>query len=114
MRWPRRRRREARDARTDAGAETPPPPRAPLESAGARDAEISDAELAAWMLGDGTYVTDGATLFRVAHAMPDRSRGELLVELEDCRTLELILCSSRALANLHLATVTPAEVIRSG
>jgi len=76
--------------------------------------KLSDAELAAWMLGDGTYVTDGATLFRVAHAMPDRSRGELLVELEDCRTLELILCSSRALANLHLATVTPAEVIRSG
>jgi len=113
VRWLRRRRREAPDARTDARAETPPQ-RASLEHAGARDAEISDAELAAWMLGDGTYVTDGATLFRVAHAMPDRSRGELLVELEDCRTLELILCSSRALANLHLATVTPAEVIRSG
>jgi hypothetical protein len=56
---------------------------------------------------EGSYVTDGASLYRVAHAMRDPRDGELIIELEDCRTLELILCSASVVADLRLCTVTP-------
>ncbi len=39
---------------------------------------------------DGTYMTDGASLFRVASTLVGPN-DDALVELEDCRTLELIL-----------------------
>ncbi len=39
---------------------------------------------------DGTYMTDGASLFRVAGTLVDINN-DVLVELEDCCTLDLIL-----------------------
>jgi hypothetical protein len=59
---------------------------------------------------EGSYVTDGSSLFRVAHSIRD-SRGALLVELEDCRTLELILCPVGAMLDLRLAAVAPATAL---
>jgi hypothetical protein len=61
----------------------------------------------------GAYLTDGASLFRVEHAIADPKRGDVLVELEDCRTSELILCSARALAERRLRAVVPARTTRS-
>ena len=46
----------------------------------------------------------------VAHSIRD-SRGALLVELEDCRTLELILCPVDAMLDLRLAAVAPATAL---
>jgi len=63
-----------------------------------------------WALAVGSYVTDGASLFRVAHTLSDQRGGELLVELEDCQTLELVLCSAAAMADMRLHSVTPAAV----
>jgi hypothetical protein len=54
----------------------------------------------------GAYVTDGAALFRVEH-LADGVDGELLIELENCDTLELVLCPAKTLAALGLRTVTP-------
>jgi hypothetical protein len=59
-----------------------------------------------WLLV-GTYLTDGRTLFRVQHAIPGTSEEDPLLELEDCRTLELILCTRRALDRLGLRRVDP-------
>lgn len=56
----------------------------------------------------GAYLTDGATLFHVEHALCDDARGELLLELEDCGTLETFLFPAGALAARGLRTVTPA------
>jgi hypothetical protein len=59
----------------------------------------------------GTYLTDGRSLFRVQHKITDAEGLHLqepLLELEDCRTLELILCSASALERLGLRPVTPA------
>jgi hypothetical protein len=58
---------------------------------------------------EGRYVTDGASLFRVANAIRDTRRGELLLEIEDCRTLELTLCPADAVVLLELETVVPAQ-----
>ncbi len=59
----------------------------------------------------GTYLTDGRSLFLVQHTITE-SEGlhlqEPLLELEDCKTLELILCSAGALARLGLRPVKPA------
>jgi hypothetical protein len=52
------------------------------------------------------YLTDEKTLFRVADAISNR--GEVFFELEDCGTLELILCPARTVAKLGLRKVTPA------
>jgi len=53
----------------------------------------------------GAYVTDGAALFRVGHILAGGVGGESLIELEDCRTLELVLCPARRI--VALGTVTP-------
>jgi hypothetical protein len=58
---------------------------------------------------EGSYVTDGASLFRVVNAIRDTRRGELLLEIEDCRTLELTLCPADAVVSLALETVVPAQ-----
>lgn len=57
---------------------------------------------------EGAYVTDGESLYRVANSIRDPRDGELIIELEDCRTLELILCSASVIADLRLCAVTPA------
>ncbi len=59
----------------------------------------------------GTYLTDGRSLFRVQHAITESDGQHLeepLLELEDCATLELILCSAGALERLGLRPVDPA------
>jgi hypothetical protein len=59
-------------------------------------------------LPEGAYVTDGASLYRVAHIIAPADGDSMLLELEDCRTLEVILCSAAAMAGRHLDPVTPA------
>jgi hypothetical protein len=59
----------------------------------------------------GTYLTDGRSLFRIQHAITEADGLDLeepLLELEDCATLELILCSAGALERLGLRPVDPA------
>jgi hypothetical protein len=56
---------------------------------------------------DGGYLTDGETLFHIERTIFKDPRGELLVELEDCITLELIVCSARSVAELGLRPVQP-------
>lgn len=56
---------------------------------------------------DGAYLTDGKALFHVERTLADGPGGELYVELEDCGTLELILCSGRSVAALELRRVEP-------
>jgi hypothetical protein len=58
-------------------------------------------------LAAGDYVTDGSSLFRVEHTLADERSGELYVELENCGTLELIVCSARALAARRLRCISP-------
>jgi hypothetical protein len=53
-------------------------------------------------------VTDGSTLFRVGHTLADRRSGELFVELENCRTLELVVCALRGLGDMSLRRVKPS------
>lgn len=58
----------------------------------------------------GAYLTDGATLFQVQRLLAGRSRREILMELQDCATLDLVLCPVRPLTELGLRLVsgTPA------
>jgi hypothetical protein len=59
----------------------------------------------------GSYLTDGRSLFRVQHAITEADGlhlDEPLLELEDCATLELILCSAGALERLGLRPVDPS------
>ena len=55
----------------------------------------------------GDYVTDGCSLFRVEDTLVDERSGELYVELENCGTMELIVCSARALADRELRGISP-------
>jgi hypothetical protein len=55
----------------------------------------------------GGYLTDGETLFRIERTLVEDARGDLLVELEDCETLELIVCSARSVGELGLRPVQP-------
>ncbi len=61
-----------------------------------------------WAPSPGSYITDGAALFHVAHTISDPAGGELYLELEDCSTLEVTLCPARAVAGSGLRPVTPA------
>ncbi len=60
---------------------------------------------------DGTYMTDGASLFRVAGTLVDLNN-DALVELEDCRTLELILLPAASTAGPRLRPVGTPAVLR--
>jgi hypothetical protein len=62
---------------------------------------------------DGGYLTDGETLFHIERTLVEDARGDLLVELEDCATLELIVCSSRAVTELGLRPVRPLAHVPS-
>jgi hypothetical protein len=62
---------------------------------------------------DEGYLTDGETLFHVERTLAEDARGDTLVELEDCLTLELIVCSSRAVAELGLRSVRPLAGVPS-
>lgn len=61
---------------------------------------------------EGGYLTDGETLFHIERTLVEDARGDLLVELEDCATLELIVCSSRAVTELGLRPVRPLVSLR--
>ena len=100
----RRRARPPRSPDRDGGAEEPP--------MGAREAQEP------WGAHDGAgpltgrYLTDGRSLFRVQHAITEAEGlhlDEAILELEDCMTLELILCSASALERLGLRPVTPSS-----
>jgi hypothetical protein len=56
----------------------------------------------------GSYVTDEERLFRVVRALGTGAGPGRLFELEDCRTLELVLCPATALARVRLRRVVPA------
>jgi hypothetical protein len=56
---------------------------------------------------DRGYLTDGTALFRVERTLVEDPQGELLIELEDCLTLELIVCSARSVAELGMRPVQP-------
>ena len=76
-------------------------------SRGSRDTASRIAQTADFGLSAGEYVTDGSTLFRVEHAHVQAGSGELFVELENCRTLELSVWSADALVARPLRCVTP-------
>lgn len=56
---------------------------------------------------DRGYLTDGRALFHIERTLIDGPHRELLVELEDCATLELIVCSAQSVAELGMRPVTP-------
>jgi len=58
-------------------------------------------------LSGGDYITDGSSLFHVEHTHRDRGSGTLLVEMENCVTLELSVWSADALAARPVRCVTP-------
>ena len=64
---------------------------------------------AALALVAGMYVTDGRALLRVEHVRTDPSTGATFVELEDCRTSELSVCTADSLAARPLRGVVPGE-----
>jgi hypothetical protein len=53
------------------------------------------------------YLTDGRALFHIERTLLDNPHGELLIELEDCATLELIVCSAQSVAELGMRPVKP-------
>ena len=61
----------------------------------------------------GEYVTDGVALFRVEDVLASSVEGELFLQLEDCRTLELVLWPAESRAALQVRTVTPSFEIPS-
>jgi hypothetical protein len=61
-----------------------------------------------WAPSPGAYLTDGAALSHVAHTISDTDSGELFLELEDCSTLEVVLCPARAVVGSGLRSVSPA------
>jgi hypothetical protein len=69
--------------------------------------ETSDANQSPLVPVDGGYLTDGETLFRIERTLVEDAHGDLLVEIEDCVTLELIVCSARSVAELGLRPVQP-------
>jgi hypothetical protein len=60
---------------------------------------------------DRGYLTDGETLFHIERTLVADPKGELLVELEDCGTLELIVCSARSVTELGLRPVKPYSLL---
>jgi hypothetical protein len=65
-------------------------------------------------LATGAYVTDGASLFRVEHVHSDRASGTTFIELEDCATMVLSICTQETLAALPLRAVVPASRSQPG
>ena len=57
----------------------------------------------------GAYVTDGASLFRVEHTHSDPASGTTFIELEDCATMVLSICTRDSLAALPLRSVVPTS-----
>ncbi|HWG09157.1 MAG TPA: hypothetical protein VN672_09130 [Solirubrobacteraceae bacterium] len=80
--------------------------RAPSESGDARPTPAWSPQTADEVsLLVGSYLTDGRSLYRVVHAITAGVDGDRLLELEDCRTLELALCPYHVLNQLSLRVV---------
>ncbi|HEU0250351.1 MAG TPA: hypothetical protein VFR48_06475 [Solirubrobacteraceae bacterium] len=62
---------------------------------------------------ESRYLTDGRALFHVERTLVDNPHGELLIELEDCATLELIVCSAKSVAELGMRPVKPHDLARA-
>jgi hypothetical protein len=63
---------------------------------------------------EGSYMTNGGTLYRVERHLTDSAGVEALLELEDCATLELVLCPARPAAVLGLRLVFPQADAAAG
>lgn len=79
---------------------------------GGHTAAAPDSANAPSGLGSGcppvdTYLTDGVSLYRVSHALPCPRMGQQCVALEDCLTLDLVLCPAEGLVGRGLCVVTP-------
>jgi hypothetical protein len=72
-----------------------------------RDPDTQAGEEFAADAQESGYLTDGRVLFHVERTLLDNPHGELLIELEDCATLELIVCSAKSVAELGMRTVKP-------
>lgn len=55
-----------------------------------------------------SYVTDGVTLYHVERLIADRDRGVTLLELEDCASLDVVLCPAKSATAMGLRPVVPA------
>jgi hypothetical protein len=55
----------------------------------------------------GAYLTTGGALLRVEHVHTDVDSGTTFVELEDCATMELSICTADTLARQKLQSVVP-------
>ncbi|HTB50153.1 MAG TPA: hypothetical protein VK701_04180 [Solirubrobacteraceae bacterium] len=78
-----------------------------MREANPADDPAADADAVLATPEDRGYLTDGETLFHIERTLVDDPKGELLMELEDCGTLELIVCSARSVAELGLRPVKP-------
>jgi hypothetical protein len=83
--------------------------RAPDESAPLPQASPGFSDDRAGALGEGAYVTDGASLYRVEHAYVDSRTGARFLELEDCATFELSVWSADELAARWVRLVAPID-----
>jgi len=57
----------------------------------------------------GAYLTDGCCLYRVTQTIRNKRPGERYVALEDCKTLDVVLCPAHALSEQRLRAVMPRE-----
>jgi hypothetical protein len=76
---------------------------------GSRDERAAEAAGRRRLPSPGSYLTDGAALFRVSQTLPGSVEEGPLLELEDCGTLEILLCSARTVARAGLRSVTPVH-----
>src|SRR2546421_6502632 len=107
QRWRRRDRSQAgaaRGAPGAAGTADDAAPRHAIGISGQRGAGATEPGLSA-----GDYITDGSSLFHVEHTHMDSGSGTLLVEMEDCVTLELSVWSADALAARPVRCVRPVR-----
>ncbi|HSI81015.1 MAG TPA: hypothetical protein VK919_10220 [Solirubrobacterales bacterium] len=76
----------------------------------ATDAAPARGDLRSERLQSGTYLTDGDRLLCVTERLPGRElrAGGVIVEVEDCRTLERFLASEAELIEAGARIVDPA------
>ncbi len=67
-----------------------------------------DSPAAGWVPSGGSYLTDGTALFCVAQTLSDTTSGELFLELENCGTLDVVLCPVGSVREVGLRPVAPA------
>jgi hypothetical protein len=94
----------ARSAAAATGTADDAAPRRAIGIPGPPDAGATEPGLSA-----GDYITDGSSLFHVEHTHMDSGSGTLLVEVENCVTLELSVWSADALAAQPVRCVTPVR-----